>query len=255
MPFIFFFKGFTWRLCVIPDFYVVLVEPKISGNIGAVARAMANFDFHNLFLVNPCELDDDCYRRAKHAGYILDEAKIFDNIEDCIQNLDYLVATSSIDYKKDKKHLRSPVYLDDFVDKIFEVEGKVGLLFGREDYGLFNEEIKKCDIMLRIPTSKEYSSMNLSHAVALTLYPLFVKTGFEPKKRRKIGDVEKDKLFEYFSKLLDEIGHPEHKKRKTRIMFKRLMGRAMPSTWEYHRFMGIFSDILKKIRKNEDDKE
>ncbi len=122
-------------------FYVVLVEPKNPGNIGAVARAMMNFDAQHLYLVNPCELDNVCYARAMHATKILDDAKTFSCFEDAIENLDYLVATSSIESKTDKRHLRNPMLLEDFSEKIFDVKGKIGLVFGREDYGLFNEEI------------------------------------------------------------------------------------------------------------------
>ena len=232
----------------ITNFYVVLVEPKYSGNVGAVARAMMNFNVDKLYLVNPCTLDDACYARAMHAGEILDNAKIFSKFEDAIKNLDYLAATSSIEYVKDKKHLRNPVLLEDFSEKIYEVNGNVGLVFGREDYGLFNEEIAACDIMLRIPTSESYLSLNLSHAVSLVLYALYSKREFIPKKRRDIGSVEKEKLYEFFSLLLGEINYPKHKKENTEIMFKRIMGRAMPSKWEYHTLMGVIGEAIKKIR-------
>ena len=76
----------------IPEFYIVLVEPKYGGNIGAVARSMANFNFKNLYLINPCELDGDCFARAMHAQDILNEAKIFHSFDEAIKNLDFLVA-------------------------------------------------------------------------------------------------------------------------------------------------------------------
>jgi len=236
----------------IANFYVVLVEPKYSGNVGAVARAMMNFDFDKLYLVHPCTLDDTCYMRAMHAGEILDKAKSFSTFENAVKNMDYLVATSSIQYVKDKKHLRNPVLLEDFSEKIYEVNGKVGLVFGREDYGLYNEEIAACDIMLRIPTSESYLSLNLSHAVSLVLYTLYLKREFTPKKRRDIGKIEKEKLYEFFSRLLEEIKYPVHKKENTEIMFKRIMGRAMPSKWEYHTLMGVLSKTIEKIRNNQE---
>ena len=232
----------------ITNFYVVLVEPKYAGNVGAVARAMMNFDFDKLYLVNPCPLDDACYARAMHASEILDNAEIFPTFKDAIKNLDYLAATSSIQYVKDKKRLRNPVFLKDFSEKIYDVNGNVGLVFGREDYGLFNEEIAACDIMLRIPTSESYLSLNLSHAVSLVLYTLFSNREFISNDRRDIGRVEKEKLCEFFSILLEEIKYPEHKKENTEIMFKRIMGRAMPSKWEYHTLMGVIGEAIKKIR-------
>jgi len=237
-----------------PIFYIVLVEPKNSGNIGAVARAMMNFDVDKLYLVNPCELDSACYARAMHATKILDDAKTFSCFEDAVKNLDYLVATSSIESKTDKRHLRNPLLLEDFVEKVSEVEGKVGLVFGREDYGLFNEEIAACDIMLKIPTSESYPSLNLSHAVTIVLYSLYLKKAYIPKRRRPMGQLEKKKLYEFFGQLLEDIDYPPHKKEHTKIMFKRIMGRAMPSKWEYHTLMGVFSKTLGKIKRTQGKK-
>lgn len=233
-------------------FYIIVVEPKYSGNIGAIARVMMNFDFDKLYLVNPCELDDECYARSMHASHIFDEAEIFSSFEEAVKNIDYLVATSSIEAIKDKKHLRNPVSIENFTENISKVEGKIGLVFGREDYGLYNEEIAACDIMLRIPTSENYLSLNLSHAVALVLYSIYLKREFTPKERRYIGKVEKEKLYKFFSDLLEEINHPKHKKENTEIMFRRIMGRAMPSKWEYHTLMGVFSRTLEKIRKKQE---
>jgi len=211
---------------------------------------MMNFDFDKLFLVNPCELDDACYTRAVHANGILDNAKTFSSFTDAIKDLDYLIATSSIESLNDKRHLRNAIVPDELVDKLGGIDGKVGLVFGREDYGLYNEEIATCDVMLRIPTSESYQSLNLSHAVALVLYALYAKNLFTPKEKRHIGKIEKEKLYEFFSNLLEEIKYPQHKKENTEIMFKRIMGRAIPSKWEYHTLMGVFSKTLENIKRN-----
>ena len=209
---------------------------------------MANFNFDNLYLINPCKLNDECYTRAMHAQNIIDYAKIFKSFTEGIDNLDYLIATSSIESKSDKKHLRNAVLLENLSKKIYEIDGKIGLVFGREDYGLYNEEIASCDIMLKIPTSEKYPSMNLSHSVTVVLYTLYINKKKELKKKRTIGKIEKEKLFNFFSDLLDEINYPKHKKENTKIMFKRMMGRAMPSKWEYHTLMGVLSGSLKKIK-------
>lgn len=239
---------------LIPEFHIILVEPKYGGNVGAVARTMMNFGFNNLLLVNPCPLDDECYARAVHAYSILDDAKILNSFEGVTNSLDYLVATSSIETKSDKKHLRNPVFLQDFTSHIFEIEGKVGIVFGREDYGLYNPEIAACDIMLRIPTKDEYLSLNLSHAVSLVLYTLFLNKDFIPREKRNMGRVEKEKLIEFFNLLLEEISYPEHKKEKTKVMFKRIMGRAMPSKWEYHTLMGVIGKAIENIQRNKESR-
>lgn len=209
---------------------------------------MANFDFKNLYLINPCKLNDECYSRAMHAQNIIDNASCFNSFNAAIDDIDYLIATSSIESKSDKKHLRNAILLENLSEKIYEINGKIGIVFGREDYGLFNEEIAKCDIMLKIPTSETYLSMNLSHSVAVVLYTLFIHKKKESKKKRTIGKIEKETLFNFFSDLLNEINYPEHKKENTKIMFKRIMGRAMPSKWEYHTLMGVLSKSLNKIK-------
>jgi len=235
-------------------FYVVLVEPKNSGNIGAVARAMMNFDVENLYLVNPCELDNVCYARAMHATTILDNAQTFSCFKDAIETLDFLVATSSIESKTEKRHLRNPVLLEEFSEKIFEGKGKIGLVFGREDYGLYNEEIAACDIMLKIPTSECYPSLNLSHAVTIVLYSIYLRRTCIPTRRRSLGCLEKQKLNEFFAQLLDDIEYPAHKKEHTKILFKRIMGRAMPSKWEYHTLMGVLSRTKGQIKRKKGKK-
>ncbi len=207
-----------------------------------------NFDFRNLYLVNPTKLDDESYIRAVHADKILDNAKIFSSFKEAVDNIDYLVATSSIDSKTDKKHLRKPIGLEEFTNKINKIEGKIGLIFGREDYGLYNNEIAYCDIMIKIPTSEVYPTLNLSHSVGLVLYSIFIRN-YSYKIKRNIGRIEKDKLSEHITLLLNEINYPEHKKEKTKIMIKRVLGRSMPSKWEYHTLMGILSKTLEKLRK------
>ncbi|MEM4257651.1 MAG: RNA methyltransferase [Candidatus Thermoplasmatota archaeon] len=233
---------------IFSQFVVLLVEPKYSGNIGAVARSMKNFDFETLYLVDPCELDADCYARAMHAQDLVDHARIFSSFDEACKDIDYLVATSSIETTSEKRHLRQPFILDEFAKKIFDVEGRIGLVFGREDYGLFNEEIAACDVMVKIPTSPSYPSLNLSHAVTVVLYSLYTHN-VEYKRKRKLSKVEKEMLFRFFSDLLDEIDYPKHKKENTKIMFKRMMGRALPSQWEYHTLMGVLSGALEKIKK------
>ncbi len=209
---------------------------------------MANFSFKNLYLIKPCELDDECHARAMHAYKIIDNAKIFNSFEDAIKKIDFIVATSSIESKNDKRHLRNAVSLENLSENLVQIEGRVGLVFGREDYGLFNEEISACDVLLRIPTSESYLSLNLSHAVGLVLYSIYIREKSVPKQTITMGKIEKEKLYNFFSQILREINYPSHKKENTEIMFKRIMGRAIPSKWEYHTLMGVFSKTLENLK-------
>ena len=153
---------------------------------------MMNFDIQKLILVNPCPLEDDCYARAMHADTILDQAQTYSSFAEAVKNIDYLVATSSVESENEKRHLRNAVFPEEFATNIYKVEGRVGLVFGREDDGLYNEEIAKCDILLKIPTSDAYLSLNLSHSVGVVLYTLYVHRSEKRGKKRQLGKIEKE---------------------------------------------------------------
>ena len=234
----------------ITEYCIVLVEPKYSGNIGAVARCMKNFDVSSLYLINPCKIDDEARARAMHAQEILDNAKIFDTFEEARKELDYCVATSSIVGGTEKKYLRYAVTLKEFVNQIEDFDGRVGIIFGREDYGLYNEEIAACDAFITIPTSDRYRSLNLSHAVAIVLYDLFLVRDKSPEKRvKRMGRIETEKMNNSLAEILELINYPSHKLERTKILLRRLIGRAKPSIWEYHTIMGILSETIKRLKK------
>ncbi len=138
----------------------------------------------------------------------------------------------------------------EFAEKIKDVDGKIALLFGREDFGLDKEIIKRCDFLVTIPANPAYSILNISHAAAILFYELH-SSGVVKWEARKAGDLEKDKLYEYFSMLLDAIDYPPHKKEKTKVMFRRLIGRAVPTTWEFHTLMGVIDGAVKKATDGE----
>ena len=135
---------------------IILQESKNAGNIGAIARAMKNFEFSNLILLNPqCNhLSKEAIDRATHAKEILQNAKI-------IKKLDYdtLIGATAIigtDYNLN----RTPISPETLAK--MQLKGKVGILLGREDHGLNNEELESCDIIITIPSSKKYPTMNES---------------------------------------------------------------------------------------------
>ena len=231
-----------------PLFRVVLVNPKIEGNVGAVARVMGNFGLRDLWLVDPCEIGEEAYKRAKHADYILEGAKIVYTLDEALRSTSMVVGTSGIITPGEKHFLRIPISPRELASKMEGHEGTCALLFGREDLGLYKEELLRCDLLVHIPTSEDYPVLNLSHAVAIVLYELgyLVARNLSPVEA---SELEREKLFEFFSDLLDAIGYPEFRREKTEVMFRRMMGRAVPTKWEFYTIMGVLSDATELIRR------
>lgn len=228
--------------------HVVLVEPKSEGNVGAVARAMKNFGVEHLHLVNPPPLREEAHRRAMHGADVLAAAKVHASLWEALQGMDLVVATTGIATESEKRFVRIPLPPSEFAQKISEVRGTVALLFGREDYGLHQDEIARADILVTIPTSEAYPILNLSHAAAILLYEAYAR-GQEVKRPRLASGMEKEKLHEAFAALLDEINYPAHHRGRTTVMFRRLLGRATPSKWEFHALMGVLTRSAKTIRR------
>jgi TrmH family RNA methyltransferase len=241
------------------EFITILQEPKHEGNVGAVARTIKNFGLKKLYLVNPCELGDECLKRAKHAGDIIKSAETFERLADVLKEVDFVVGSTGVVNLNDKHYIRNPVTPRQLMKYLKELEQdtRVGLLFGREDYGLYQEELMHCDLLVTIPTNDEYPIMNLSHAVAVILYELAsARLKFEIRGHRKSSEFEREKLFDQFRNFLKSVNYPEHKRENTEVLFRRLIGRSTPSKWEFHTLMGVFgvaadsmNDRNKKDRK------
>lgn len=229
-------------------FVVVLVEPKYDGNIGAVARVMKNFSFSKLVLVKPCKLGEESYKRAMHAVDVLENAKIVNNFEEAIEGLNYVVGTTSIANISERKYLRQALTPSEFAEKFVKLNANIGLIFGREDFGLGIEELKKCDLLVSIPCDKNYPVMNVAHAATVILYELYIRS-FEPRVVKRASKFETSLLFDKFSELLDSINYPQHRKENTKIMLRRLVGRAALSEREFSSLMGILSRASKLIKK------
>ncbi|MDR2846086.1 MAG: RNA methyltransferase [Candidatus Methanoplasma sp.] len=230
-----------------PDLRIVLVGPKFEGNVGAVARSMANFGADELYLVDPCDIGDDGYRRAKHGSGILDRAVKVDTLDEALKGCFLAVGTSGITTKGDRNYARVPVSAREFAQYARGYEEKIALIFGREDIGLYQEELNECDILISVPTSEEYPILNLSHAATIVLYEMF-QADKEPRRAEPADRHEKEFMFAFFENLLDAVGYPETRKGDTTVMFRRMMGRSIPTKYEYNTIMGILGDAVKIIK-------
>jgi len=154
------------------EIYFILVEPAVPENIGASARAIKTMSFNKLRLVNPCD-----YRstEAKKLAYgstdILFTADVFSSLPEAIQDLDFVIGTSA-----KSRRVKYDYYTADRLVELINRKGtsisSVGIVFGREECGLSNEEAHRCDIICTIPMATGYPSLNLSQAVMIMAYEL-----------------------------------------------------------------------------------
>jgi len=233
-----------------PPIRVVLVEPKHEGNVGAVARAMRNFGLEELVLVRPPPLGAEARQRAMHGLAVLESARIATDLADALAGADLIVGTTGVDTESEKRFARIAMTPRDLAARIAKAKGRVALLFGREDFGLLDEELLRCDVLVTIPASQAYPILNISHAAAIVLYELFAEKATRSTPRKASG-FEKEKLHEAFGALLLATDYPKHLRARTTIMFRRLVGRAVPSTWEFHALMGVLQRATKRIKRLE----
>ena len=141
----------------------ILHHPQLSENIGASARAIKNFNFKKLCVINPRTLfpNDKIYATSVGAKDIINQCKVYKTLELAVENVDYVIATTSRFRNKNIKHLK----LND-LSKI-NFNKKIAFLFGSEASGLSNKEISYANYTLQIPTNPDFKSLNLSHSIII----------------------------------------------------------------------------------------
>ena len=143
--------------------YFILHKPQLSENIGACARAIKNFNFNKLAVINPKPEfpNDKIIATSVGAKEIIKNCKVYENLESAIKNVDYLIATSARFRNKNIKHIS----LNE-LSKI-DFNNKIAFLFGSEASGLSNKEIVYANCTMQIPTNPKFKSLNLSHSVII----------------------------------------------------------------------------------------
>lgn len=227
------------------DVRVVLVEPLYQGNVGSVTRVMKNFGFSDLVLVNPCKLEGEARAMSSHARDILESAHITSSLTEAIEGANIVIGTTGIIGSKIYEHIRMPFYVPrELKEKLAGMDGTVAILFGREDQGFNNDELKGCDMILTIPTSDIYPIMNLSHAVGIVLYEM---SDIEAGDRPLAEGFDLGLLHEHLEELMEDVEYPAHKKDKTMLMFKRIFGRAQLIPREVQTLRGVIRRIQRKM--------
>lgn len=150
---------------------IILVEPQLGENIGMVARAMANFGLSELRLVNPRDgwPSEKARAVASKADHVIDGVKVYDTLEEAIADLNRLMATTAR-----QRDMLKPVLAPDIAAQLIksrmDVNEKVGILFGRERWGLENDEVALADEIITFPVNPAFASLNIAQAVLLMSY-------------------------------------------------------------------------------------
>lgn len=200
---------------------MVLVAPRNPLNIGAAARAMSNFGFSKLRLVNPYHVAFQEARSAVHAHEILRNAQQFPAVPDAIADCTLVVGTTALGHRELQHTLRPVEYGGRFIRKRLAA-GPVALLFGSEKFGLSNDDMTYCHWLMRIGTQ---GSMNLGQAVAVCLYELVRNpVPAKPDARRPATAEDLDRLTALLHEVLATSGytHSDSAEAKIRRLVRRL---------------------------------
>ena len=138
------------------------------------------------------------------------------------------------------------------INELIDSRDKPALVFGRENYGLYKDELALCETTVTIPTSPDYPVLNLSHAVGILLYEinrnLKVK---EPRRRKSVSQEEFERLVDRIMGMLENSSYPKRKLARSKTTLRRLISRGNPDQGEYENLMGIFKAI-KEGKRDED---
>ncbi len=221
---------------------LVLVGIEGEINLGFILRLAVNFEADKIVLVDPLATDFDEVRRfAAKAGDLVKDVLIVEDLESAFDDDELRICTTAkIGQEGDVlRHTVSPGDLPGIISG----RDKIALVFGRESTGLTRRELACCDVLVNIPTSKRYPALNLSHAVSILLYELYLyrKKGLL-KGPKPAGRELLDFLIKSFEDIVNVVVEDESKKSRAVIAFRRLVTKGAPTSGEAK----ILSYVLKR---------
>jgi tRNA/rRNA methyltransferase len=228
----------------------ILHKPQLSENIGACARAMKNFDFQKMIVVDPKPIfpNDKILATSVGAKDVIDKSKTFKDLKSALKNIDIVIATSARFRNKNIKHIQ----LEDL--KEINFKKKIAFLFGSEASGLSNNEISYCNYTLQIPTNPKFKSLNLSHSLIIIAHyasNILKSKTLKFLKSSKVKTATKQEILlmaDLCIKNLDEINFFKPKEKKP-IMLENLRNifyRMELSSKETRILSGVFASLGKK---------
>ena len=237
------------------NIYFILVRPQMGENIGSVARAIKNFNIKHLRIVNPrCNWPNQkALAISVGAKDVLKSSKIYNSVEKSVGDLDIVFASTS----RIRKINKETISITNLKKKIKKGR-KIGILFGPEASGLSNDEISCADYLVKIPSNKEFSSLNLSHSAIIFCYELFQhfskrKSSYKTSYKSSIAKKsEVEKFLSFIIKGLDKKGflQPMHKRQSMIRNIKNIFHRLNLSEQEIRILLGIFSTLNEFNKKS-----
>lgn len=238
--------GASDRLCV------VLVDARNPLNIGAAARAMSNFGFLRLRVVNPYDVAFREARSAVGAASLLANAEEFKSVAEAVADCTLVVGTTAVRHRELQHPLRRLEYGARLIRKELAT-GRVALVFGPEKTGLSNDDLSYCHWLLNIPTREQHISMNLGQAVAVCLYELVrdAKKATSPKeKKQKLATAgEAERISSLLLEALHLSGYVNPiAVTSTEERVRRMVRRMTLSSRDAELWLGMLRQILWKMR-------
>jgi tRNA/rRNA methyltransferase len=232
---------------------IILVAPQMGENIGMVARAMANFGLGELRLVAPRDgwPNDKATAAASRATHVVEAATVFEDLRSAVADLSFVFATTARE-RDGFKAVRGPVEAARMLRSRETAGVRTGILFGREKFGLDNDEISLADEIVTFPVDPEYASLNIAQAVLLMAYE-WRKAGLDRETDTPFSGPEmlpapKEELhglFAHLEEALDTRGYfrPPSKKPKMADRLRSVLSRPAFSSGEIKVLRGIVASL------------
>ena len=228
---------------------VVLVAPRNPLNIGAAARAMSNFGFLHLRVVNPYDVAFREARSAVGASQVLANAVEFKSLADAVADCTLVVGTTAVRHRELQHPLKRLEHGARLIRKQL-ASGRVALLFGTEKFGLATKDLSHCHWLMRIPTREEHISMNLGQAVAVCLYELRrdSKAALRPERVKRASAGEVERINGVLLEALRASGYVNPRAESlTEDKVRRLVRRLNLQTKDAEVWLGMLRQMLWKI--------
>jgi tRNA/rRNA methyltransferase len=227
---------------------VVLVDARNPLNIGAAARAMSNFGFLHLRVVNPYDVAFEGARSAVGAGAVLASAEKYETVASAVADCS-LVAIGH----RDLQHSLQRLEVGAPIIRAHLATGSCALLFGSEKFGLSNKDMSHCQWLMHIPTRDEHASMNLGQAVAICLYELIRDPGAlaEPEQGSPASAAEVERITETLFAALRASGYPKlNSSDSFEGAVRRLVRRLRLQTGDAEFFLGMLRQMVWKMKNS-----